>query len=193
MAPVVFRVKTTNRVVFVTIDDGWTQDPRVLAILKARHVPVTPFLTVNAIRKNTAFFAQVQAITGQHVQDHTIRHPDMRTLDLAGQKAQICDTAAKYKAWFGQSPWLFRPPYGSYNDTTLQAAKECGMSDVVLWDVSLPHSVLKFATGSKLRPGDIILTHWRPDLYKDLPAALDAITAAGFKVAPLQDYLHASS
>lgn len=84
---------------------------------------------------------------------------------------------------------MLRPPYGEWNETTRTAAKACGIKYIVMWNVSLPTSQLRYAEGTKLKAGDIILTHWRPDLYRHLPGALDDIKRQGFKIAALQDYL----
>jgi peptidoglycan/xylan/chitin deacetylase (PgdA/CDA1 family) len=187
--PVLTRIDTTDPVVFITIDDGFDKDPRVLDTLKSRRVPVTPFLAVDAVRSRPAFFTSVQGITGQAVQDHTITHPRLSKLGRAAQEHEICGAADELTATYGGRPWLFRPPYGDYNQDTRRAAASCGMRALVLWDVSLPHAVLRYATGSVLRPGDIILIHWRPNLYRDINVAIDAAHARGLTVAALQDYL----
>ena len=189
LIPVLTRIRTTDPVVFITIDDGFEKDPRVLAVLKSRHVPVTPFLTVDAVRAKPDYFVSVQGITGQSVQDHTITHPKLSKLGLDAQKHEICDAANDLQGFYGGRPWLFRPPYGDYNQDTRRAAASCGMKALVLWDVSLPHAVLRYANGSVLKPGDIILIHWRPNLYRDINVAIDAALAAGLRVAALEDYL----
>lgn len=189
LVPVLTRVPTTDRVVFITIDDGYTRDPRVVTLLAARHIPVTPFLTVDAVRRHDAYFAQIQSVTGQHVQNHSVSHPHLKGRPLAAQEEEICGASTTFASWFGESPWLFRPPYGSYDDTTRRAAAACGVSALVLWDVSLPHDVLRFASGTTFRAGDILLIHWRRGLARDLPVALAAIAAAGLRVGALQDYL----
>jgi peptidoglycan/xylan/chitin deacetylase (PgdA/CDA1 family) len=189
LIPVLTRIPTTDRVVFITIDDGYTRDPRVLSLLAARHLPVTPFLTVDAVRRHDSYFAQVQVESGQHVQNHSVSHPHLKGRSLAAQEAEICGASTTLASWFGASPWLFRPPYGSYDDTTRRAAAACGSTALVLWDVSLPHDVLRFSSGTRFRPGDILLIHWRPGLARDLPIALAAIAADGLRVGALQDYL----
>jgi peptidoglycan/xylan/chitin deacetylase (PgdA/CDA1 family) len=189
LIPVLDHIDTTDPVVFITIDDGFDKDPRVLALLEARHVPVTPFLTVDAVRAEPGFFSSVQRITGQTVQDHTVSHPHLSTLGLRAQTREICDASDELERLYGGRPWLFRPPYGDYDRNTRRAAATCGIKALVLWDVSLPHKVLRYARGSVLKPGDIILIHWRPYLYRDLPIAIDAAEAQGLRVAALQDYL----
>ena len=189
LIPVLTRIDTKDPVVFITIDDGFDKDPRVLDVLKARHIPVTPFLTVDAVKAKPGFFTSVQKVTGQSVQDHTLTHPHLSRLGLDAQTQEICGAADTLQGFYGGRPWLFRPPYGDYDQTTRKAAAVCGMKALVLWDVSLPHAVLRYANGSVLRRGDIILIHWRPNLYRDINVALDAAKAQGLRIAPLQTYL----
>lgn len=191
LVPVVTHVPTTDPVVFITIDDGYTKDPRLIDLLRARQVPVTPFLTVDAVRVNPGYFTTVEQVTGQSVQDHTLTHPHLTRLTPEAQAREICGAADALGKDYGRRPWLFRPPYGAYDRATQLAAGRCGMTALVLWDVSMPHRVLRFAAGDHLRPGDIILVHWRPGLYRDLPVVLDAAAAAGLRIAALQDYLPA--
>lgn len=189
LVPVLHSIPTKDKVVFMTIDDGYTKDPAVVALLKKEKVPVTPFLAVTALSTDHEYFSTVQDATGQKVQDHTLTHPFLSRYSYERQKKEICGAADQLGTWYGTRPWLFRPPYGDYSTTTRRAAKDCGMTAIVLWDVSLPHRVLRYAAGSTLRPGDIILVHWRPGLARDLPVAIDAARKAGLEIAALQDYL----
>lgn len=189
LPPVIRSIDTNDKVVFMTIDDGGTKDPRVTKIIENAGIPVTPFLTVNVTESDIPYFKNIVELTGQKVQNHTINHRQMPLLSDSEQRREICEPSDKYTEWFGTRPWMFRPPYGEFNAKTQAAAKECGGDYVVLWNVSLPQRYLRYAQGDKLKPGDIILTHWRPDLYKHLPAALRDIANQGFKVAALQDYL----
>ncbi|MGA9147497.1 MAG: polysaccharide deacetylase family protein [Candidatus Nanopelagicales bacterium] len=189
LPPVVRSIKTEDKVVFITIDDGASADPKVMDIIRKTGIPVTPFLTKSEISGSKDYYKQISEMTGQKVQDHTISHPQMPGLSAEGQRKQICEPAASYTEWFGAKPWMFRPPYGEFNKVTQEAAKACGMDYIVMWNASLPKAYIRYAQGDKLKSGDIILTHWRPDLYKHLPRALKDIQQQGFKVAALQDYL----
>jgi peptidoglycan/xylan/chitin deacetylase (PgdA/CDA1 family) len=189
LPPVIHRIETTDPVVFITIDDGYAKDPAVVALLKARGAMVTPFLAHNAITDDPQYFKTLEDATGQVPQDHSMTHPFLTRLGYDAQKEQICGAAAIYAKLYGTRPWLFRPPYGAYNNTTRRAAQACGMTTLVLWDASMPHSVIRYAAATKFHPGDILLIHWRPKLAHDLAIALDTIAADGLHVAALQDYL----
>lgn len=193
LVPVLHRIPTQDPVVFITIDDGYEKDPAVVALLEQRHVVVTPFLAVNALQTGRDYFSGLQQTTGQKPQNHTLTHPFLSHLSYERQKNEICGAADQLGSWYGTRPWLLRPPYGDYSTTTRRAAKDCGMTAIVLWDVSLPHHVLRYGSGSRLQRGDIILIHWRRNLARDLPVAIDAIEAAGLTVGALQDYLPAPS
>jgi peptidoglycan/xylan/chitin deacetylase (PgdA/CDA1 family) len=48
LAPVIYRVATTQPVVFLTIDDGWVRDPQVINFIRDHQLPATVFLLTAA-------------------------------------------------------------------------------------------------------------------------------------------------
>jgi peptidoglycan/xylan/chitin deacetylase (PgdA/CDA1 family) len=188
LPPVVHRIRTTDKVVFLTIDDGWTKDAALPALLKAWGVPVTVFATNDAIKDDLPYLRTLRA-AGATVQNHTLTHADLRKGSRSSAEREICGASDAYARDFGERPWLFRPPFGSYDDATVQAAKACGIGYVVLWDVSQPGRWLRYADGSALRPGDIVLLHFVPHLSEYLAHTLRVIKAAGLTVGRLEDYL----
>jgi peptidoglycan/xylan/chitin deacetylase (PgdA/CDA1 family) len=185
--PVISRVATSDPVVFFTIDDGYTRDPAVVEFLRDRHIPVTLFPVPGPVGQDPAYFAAIHAL-GASVQDHTVNHPTLKGLPFATQRNEICGPLDNFAARFGQRPWLLRPPGGSYDATTLTAAKSCGMRAVVTWRATMNDGVLR-TQGGPLRPGDIILMHFRPDLRMNLEVALGAAAAVGLHPAALEAYL----
>ena len=190
LPPIVSRIRTADKVVFITIDDGYRKDPRLIELMRSRGVPITVFATDAAIRDDYRFFDGVRA-AGATVQNHSMTHPALKERDLATNEKEICGASKAYAAQYGQRPWLLRPPFGSYSDTTRRAAKECGISYVVMWSVSQPGRYLRFQEGDRLRPGDIILMHFEGDYVTYLNRTLSIIEASGFTVGRLEDYLPA--
>lgn len=188
LAPVVKRISTTRRIVFVTIDDGWTRDPALPSDLAKAGVPTSLFLVGNAAKLDYSYFRQLQRL-GATIEDHTLTHPDCTRLSYAEQRQQICTAADTYHRVFGRRPTLLRPPYGDFNSVTQRAAQVCGMHALVNWDVSVNSGRLSFASGHQLRPGDIILMHFTPNIRRDFAAALAAARQQGFTVRRLEDYL----
>lgn len=157
LPPVVSRIPTRDRVVFLTYDDGAERDPAFIDLVRERRLPVTMFLTDSVVGPGYAHFARLRAV-GASIQNHTLDHPALRGLPYAGQRAEICGQQNKLGSRFGIRPHLFRPPYGIYDTTTRRAAATCGIRALILWRASLTETAdLTFTRGTpRLRPGDIV-------------------------------------
>ncbi len=186
-ASVLFRVPTTRRVVFLTIDDWNSRTPTELAMIRAARVPMTAFPVAANVAVDVTFFRQISML-GVPLEDHTQTHPVLPALGYAAQKAQICGAADTVKRLTGARPTLFRPPYGAYNDTTRKAAAACGFDHVVCWTATVRNGRLQ-VVGGRLRPGYIILMHALPTWVEDFTVAVRAARQAGLTMAPLTDYV----
>ncbi|WP_282696957.1 polysaccharide deacetylase family protein [Streptomyces sp. CC208A] len=187
-APVVSRVETTDPVVFITIDDGWFHDPAAAKLLLDRRVPASLFLLPGAYSYDSGYFHQLLDHGRSRVENHSVDHPYLTTLDAAGQKAEICGARDAHLAEFGDGPRLLRPPFGVYDATTLTVARTCGAKAVVTWTHNFT-GVGESGPAPELKAGDIILLHFEPTLEQDLKRALDLAEAAGLKPAPLREYV----
>jgi peptidoglycan/xylan/chitin deacetylase (PgdA/CDA1 family) len=191
LAPFFDRLPTTQRVAFLTIDDGWTQSPDAIALMQAANIPFTMFLIAPVAAHSPKFFRQLVA-TGGSVGDHTITHPSLRGRSYDFQHHEMCDSASTLTRTFGHRPQLFRPPYGNYDTTTLRVAHDCGYTAVLNWSETVIGGTLQYQTADHtIHPGDILLLHFWPTLVADVLAALAAIRAAGLTPAVLGDYLPA--
>ncbi|MFI9213382.1 polysaccharide deacetylase family protein [Streptomyces sp. NPDC053253] len=194
--PVISEIPTTEKIVFITIDDGAEKDPEFVRMMKDLKVPVTMFLTDSAIRGDYRYFAPLAA-QGHGVANHTLTHPNLRTLSRDAQRREICGQQTKLAKEYGTTPRLFRPPYGNWNEDTRAAAGTCGVDALVLWRESMQIKNMQYQRGDrKLHPGDIILAHFRgPSELKgrtmtEMTATmLRRIQEQGFTVARLEDYV----
>ncbi|WP_053741088.1 polysaccharide deacetylase family protein [Streptomyces sp. NRRL WC-3618] len=176
LPPVVDHVPTHDKVVFLTYDDGAERDPRFVDLVRELRLPVSVFLTDSVVGPGYAHFARLRQV-GANVQNHTLDHQPLQGLPYAGQRAEICGQQDKLRERFGLRPRLFRPPYGTYDPTTLRAAGDCGISAVVLWTKGQ----------NPLRPGDIVPVG--PPLVERTVSLLRQVQNRGLKVARLEDYL----
>ncbi|MFJ9739577.1 polysaccharide deacetylase family protein [Streptomyces sp. NPDC101166] len=194
--PVISEIPTDQKIVFLTIDDGAEKDPEFVTMMRELKIPFTMFLTDSAIRGDYDYFKPLQEF-GEGVQNHTLTHPNLRTLGAAAQKREICGQQDKLKERYGAAPRLFRPPYGNWNEDTRAAAGSCGVEAIVLWRESMQIKNMQYQRGDKkLHPGDIILAHFRgpSDLKGTTMTEMTAnllrhIQEQGFTVARLEDYL----
>ncbi|MFF8607481.1 polysaccharide deacetylase family protein [Streptomyces sp. NPDC015346] len=187
--PVVSHVETTDPVVFITVDDGWYHDPAAARILLDRRVPASLFLLPGAYAYDSGYFHTLLDQGRSRVENHTVGHPDLTTLDADGQKAEVCGARERHLAQFGDGPRLLRPPYGAYDAATRTTARACGAKALVTWTYDFTTWGQWTPPTPRLKAGDIILLHFNETLAEDLSRALAAADAAGLKPAPLREYV----
>ncbi|WP_330332062.1 polysaccharide deacetylase family protein [Streptomyces sp. NBC_00536] len=197
--PVVNRIPVPagEKTVFLTFDDGAEKNPEFLKMAADLKLPITMFLTDDIASSDYGHFQSLRDNgSASTINNHTLSHPNLPTLSFAAQKKEICGQQERLEKRFGKRPTLFRPPYGNYNDDTLRAASECGLSYAVLWQASMQINSFQYQEGSALKPGDIILAHFRgPAELKGsteiemTTRMLQRIQEQGYKIGRLDDYL----
>ena len=192
------RVPLTDKVVFVTIDDGIEKDPDFIQMVKDFQVPITISLADVLIKDDYAYFAKLYDTGYISIQNHTVTHPlNMPALSAARQLDEVAGQQEKLRQEYGTTPYIFRPPGGNYNQTTIDSVKAARLKGLMLWKEAMQITDMQYQTSAHtLRPGDIILCHFRG------PAQLDGetmvrmmihlykhIQAQGFTIADITKYV----
>ncbi|WP_344453262.1 polysaccharide deacetylase family protein [Actinocorallia aurantiaca] len=198
LPPVISRIETQEKVVFLTIDDGYEYDAEFVEIVRQEKVPILTFLTSVYIPQHGPYFWALKS-AGSRMENHSVNHKNLGVLGPEGQRQEICGASDKIEEQYGRRPTIFRPPFGSYNDTTRQVVKECGMKSVLLWSAEYyngttsPQGVrdafVRGDGGQGFKPGDIILMHYRKGLAAQMRTILGWIREQGFKPAAVENYL----
>ncbi|MFD8199090.1 polysaccharide deacetylase family protein [Streptomyces sp. NPDC059701] len=195
LPPVFTTVPTEERIVFLTIDDGAEKDPAFLRMMSELRIPYTVFLTDDEIKDDYGYFEEMQT-RGVTLNSHTLSHPYLPALSYEQQRREICGMQEVIEKRYGKRPALFRPPFGNYNRDTLRAARSCGVRYAPIWNEEVYVDHWEYREWDQdLHPGDIVLTHfrgrddWDGTMTDMVRRFLDRITAAGYAVARLEDYL----
>jgi hypothetical protein len=178
----------SQKVAFITIDDGWMKDPAVITMLRAAHIPFTMFLTTDAIKSDPGFFRTLQGLGGG-VEDHTVTHPKLTEDSYAQQQHEICASRTTLTRLYGRAPLIMRAPYGLKNANTLRAAASCGIRANVFWDEYAITGTVTWQRPGGIRPGDMVLMHFDKYLKANLLSALQAFHRNGITPALLENYL----
>src|ERR1700749_3716859 len=162
--PTVFsHVPLTDKVVFVTIDDGIEKDPKFIQMVKDFQVPITISLADVLIRDDYAYFEKLYETGYVSMQNHTVTPPrHMPGLAASRQLDESADQQDKLRTEYGTTPYIFRPPGGNYDETTIRSVREAGLKGVMLWKEAMEITDMEDQTSAHTRsPGDIILCHCR--------------------------------
>ncbi|UVJ40075.1 polysaccharide deacetylase family protein [Arthrobacter sp. CJ23] len=190
LAPVITRIQTKRPVVFLTIDDGNTKTPEMVRLMAEYDYPASLFLTKNAVQGNPTFFKAFQA-QGSLIENHTVSH-NVNMVRQWSYQQQLNDIEGMQQfatEQYGRRPTLFRPPGGAYSGAMQQAVAAAGMKAIVTWEAKANAGRMDYQVGNSLRPGDIVLMHFRPEFAADLAAFRAAQLAAGLEVVLLEDFL----
>lgn len=187
----------------MTFDDGPhpTLTPKLLDILKERHLHVTFFVLGQLVKEHPEIVQRAVA-EGHEIGNHSWDHKALNRLGPDGLQHELVDTSAAIKEVTGKPVTLMRPPYGATNPRLSRAIeKDFGMK-VILWSVDpldwkdpgpkvVESRILngwKESGGAK--SGAIILSH---DIHKGtveaMPDTLDTLLAKGFKFVTVSELL----
>jgi len=197
--PTVFsHVPLTEKVVFVTIDDGLEKEPRFIEMVKTLQVPITISLANLFIRDDYAYFEKLYETGYVSIQNHTVNHPlSMPSLSAAQQLDEISGQQEILRREYGVTPTIFRPPGGNYNETTIVSAGQVGLGGVMLWKEAMEISDMQYQTAAhRLQAGDIILCHFRgpaqlhgETMVRMMTRLYKHIQAQGFTIGDLTKYV----
>lgn len=163
----IYCVETKEPKIALTFDAAWGNEDteKILEVLKKHDVRVTFFMTGGWVEN---YPDDVKAIlaAGHDLGNHSENHKNMSQLSDAEKKEELMKVHDKVRTLTGYEMFLFRPPYGDYDNAVVNVAKDCGYY-TIQWDVdSLDwkdygvDSVIKTVTEHKhLGSGSIILCH----------------------------------
>ena len=197
--PTIFsHVPTTEKICFVTIDDGIEKDPAFIQMVADFRIPITISLADTLIRDDYAYFEKLKETGFVSIQNHTVNHPlSMPSLSYQEQLDEIAGQQVKLEREYGATPYIFRPPGGNYDSTTREATRGAGLKGMMLWKEAMEIDDMEYQTSDRhLQPGDIILCHFRgpaqlkgETMVKMMTKLYAHIQEQGFTVADVTQYV----
>jgi peptidoglycan/xylan/chitin deacetylase (PgdA/CDA1 family) len=116
--------------VVLTFDDGYRSDWRVAApILQRIGWPGVLNLCMNAVRPHGDLpvpLVHQLVRAGWEIDDHTLTHPDLTTLDAAGLHREIVVSRARLQALTGERVSFFCYPSGAYDAAVIAVVRAAG-------------------------------------------------------------------
>lgn len=163
----IYCVDTSANAIALTFDAAWGNEDtaEILEILEKHDIRVTFFMTGDWV---SAYPEDVKAIlaAGHTLGNHSDNHFDMASLSVTEIQAELQNVHNAVYELTGYEMYLFRPPYGSYNDTLIDTARDCGYY-TIQWDVDsldwkdygIDSIINTVCDHSHLGNGSIILCH----------------------------------
>lgn len=185
-----------GKYVALTFDDGpsSTVTPRILATLNEYDALATFFMLGSQVDYYPGMAKKV-ADAGHEVANHTENHTDLTVANREEIHQEIQNSSDKIYNATGQQPKTVRPPYGAYNETVIDVAKENDES-IILWSVdsldwkSLDANAINEVILNNVAPGSIVLMHDIHDSTADaLPELLQSLKEQGYEFITVSQLL----
>ncbi len=193
----IYAVDTTEKQVAISFDAAWGADKTadIIEILQEYNVTATFFLVGFWVDEHEDL---VKAINnaGLEIGTHSETHPDMIKLSAEQIKEELTSSMDKISNITGKEVALFRPPFGSYNNTLIETAESLNLK-TIQWSVdSLDWKGLSAGdiTSRVLQGvcnGSIILMHNNADnVLPALRMTLDNLLKLGYKITSIGELIY---
>ena len=116
------------------VREGVGYDSLLIDMLTERRIPATFFLSGRWIVKHEAEVKALLTVPFFEIGTHGQIHAHLPSLDADRQRAEINGPVLTLQKRYGYRGALFRPPYGEYDETTVEIARALGLR-VILWNV----------------------------------------------------------
>lgn len=194
----IYSVGTTENKIALSFDAAWGAEDfeRIMEILDKHNVKVTFFMTGGWVEQNPEC-VRTLVEKGHDLGNHSEHHYDMTTISKSQQKEEIQIVHDRVKELTGYEMILFRPPYGSYNNSVINTAYEMGYFpiqwnvDSLDWkDYGVDSIIKTVCKHEALGPGSIILCHNGAKYTAEaLDELLTNLEAQGYEFVKISDLI----
>ena len=192
----IYRVDTKEKKVAISFDAAWGADKTagIMDIMDEHGVKGTFFLVGFWIDKYPDVVKSI-AERGFEIGNHSANHPRMTQLSKEQLIKELNQVNEKIKELTGNTPKVFRPPFGDYNDLVVNTVREQNMH-CIQWDVDsldwkdLSADEIYKRVVPKVKPGAIVLFHNAAKHTPEaLPKILDDLIAQGYEIVPISELI----
>ncbi|MBR7071009.1 MAG: polysaccharide deacetylase family protein [Clostridia bacterium] len=193
----IYCVDCEKKQIAISFDAAWGNDDTqtLIDILKEYEVPATFFVVGAWVDK---YPESVKALheAGHQIQNHSNTHPYMTQLSKDQMCNELADCNKKIEAITGITPTLFRPPYGDYDNSVIEAIESMKMYpiqwsvDSLDWKDNATAESICNRVVSKCENGSIILCHNDAEHTPEaLPHILKSLKEKGFEFVFISDLI----
>lgn len=177
--------------VVLTFDDGPSRQlPAILTILKEKNVLAHFFWQTKLLYRERPWRRVLG--DGHEIGSHTENHKDLTRLTYEEQYRQIKNSVMRIEAITGVRVRYLRPPFGQYNENTLDILAKLELIPV-MWEISSydwehkasPERIVDNVV-SHSRDGSIILLHETKQTVIALPEIIDGLRRRGFEFSLIE-------
>ena len=195
----IYCVETDEKKVALSFDAAWGNEDtqKILEILAKHNVHATFFMTGGWV---DSYPEDVKAILagGHDLGNHSENHKNMSQISNDDKEQELMKVHEKVKNLTGYEMFLFRPPYGDYDNDVIKTATKCGYYPIQ-WDVDsldwkdygIDSIVNTLCSNKHLGNGSIILCHNGAKFTADaLDTLITNLKGQGYEIVPISELIY---
>ncbi|MBS4538947.1 polysaccharide deacetylase family protein [Clostridium sp. D2Q-11] len=192
-----------DKQIALTFDAGWIYEPTIdiLNVLDKYNVKSTFFLRGYWVKDHTDLAKEIIR-KGHIIENHSLTHPHMREMSEEQIRNEIRETARIIKENVNKKSYLFRPPFGEYDDRVLKVLGEEGYSYAVMWSIDT-HDWAEEIRGNKVttqyiidrvlnnanHKGIILMHIGHQKTVEALPEIIEGLKSRGYTLTTVNEML----
>jgi peptidoglycan/xylan/chitin deacetylase (PgdA/CDA1 family) len=187
---IVTKVSDNQKSVILTFDDGPSRLlPQILDVLKEEKVSAMFFWQSRLLYPKRPWQRVLEE--GHIIGTHSVRHRDLVKLPFDKQLDDLRRSVNVIEIVTGEKVSYFRPPFGRYNEDTIRAAKQLGLTTVMWriasidWELKDNPDKMICNVVDNLEEGAIILLHELQQTLHILPELIRSIRKKGYSFTTL--------
>lgn len=194
----IYSVETDEKKVALSFDAAWGAEDfeKIMEVLDKHKVKVTFFMTGNWVEDNPDCVKELVE-KGHDLGNHSEHHYDMTTLSTEDMAEELEVVHNRVKELTDYDMFLFRPPYGAYDNDLINTAKSLNYYpiqwsvDSLDWKDYGVDSIISTVCDSKdLGPGAIILCHnGATYTAQALDTLITKIEDQGYTLVPISELI----
>lgn len=193
----IYRVERDDKTISISFDCAWGDEytEKILDYMDEYGVKCTFFAVSFWVEKYPDDVKDIIS-RGHEMGTHSKTHSYMSKLSKEKIVEELEYSCKKIEEVSGKKPFLFRPPYGDYNDLLIETAAELGLY-AIQWDVDsldwkdLSASDIAKRVVSRVKSGSIILCHNNgKHTAESLPLIFATLKGEGYKFVPVSELIY---
>ncbi|GMV48949.1 MAG: Peptidoglycan-N-acetylglucosamine deacetylase [Nitrospirae bacterium] len=140
-------------------------DAELIDFLITNKIPATFFMSGRWMAKHDAEVKRLLAVPFFEVGTHGEVHAHLPLQEVEEQRREIMGPVKALRSKYGRTALLFRPPYGEYDDRTVDTVNALGLQ-FILWNIesgdpdpTLSAEAIQARIQKRLKPGSVIVLH----------------------------------
>lgn len=191
----IYKGNPEKPMVTLLINVAWGDEfiPTILDTLEKQNVQATFFFDGSWVKK-TPDLAKVIYENGHEIGNHAYSHPDLNTFSREATKNELKKTNDVIEESLGITPTWFAPPSGSFNQGTVDVARELGMM-TILWTVDTidwkkpETSAMVSRVVAEVENGSMILMHPTKPVAEGLDQMIRSIKEKGYQLGTASEMM----